>query len=255
VKRSYSRFIVFSQPRTGSTLLISSLKHNQQVIAFGEVFNPNPKAFFRDNASTRSLAQLLFKVFPYFLLHLRNLFPTLFLDILVFRKYSKTTKAVGFKLFAEHLKGKRQNQILQYLYKKSFKIILLERENLLEQVVSLKIAKKTGAYHASNKDHKNDLTLRLEPAECEGLINQLQDEKSKFQEEFRTLECLNITYENLISDYGQQTINIQEFLGVGHQRLPISTHRQEKRQLPEIIENFEELKRYFSGTNFEKFFR
>ncbi len=68
---------------------------------------------------------------------------------MLFRKENKYIKAVGFKLFYDHLTKDEWGKFLLYKY---LKIIHLTRENCLRTIVSLDIAFKLAQWSSSVED-------------------------------------------------------------------------------------------------------
>ncbi len=111
--RNYNRFAIIGNARTGSNYIFIGLENSNHIRMYHEVFA----------IRNRKLAGKDFnQIFP-----------------MMFRKEDKNIKAVGFKLFYDHLTKDEWEKFLLY---KDLKIIHLTRENCLRTIVSLDIAFK-----------------------------------------------------------------------------------------------------------------
>ncbi len=108
---NYKRFAVIGHARTGSNYLFVGLNSSNCVRMYHEVFAKR----------NREIAGKEFDL----------IFPMLF------RKESRNIKAVGFKLFYDHLTRDEWEKFLSHKY---IRIIHLTRENRLRTIVSLDIA-------------------------------------------------------------------------------------------------------------------
>ena len=65
---------------------------------------------------------------------------------------------------------------------------------------------------------------------------------------------IEIAYEELATDPYYYLEEVQKFLGVDACDLEINSVKQENRLLSDIIDNFDELRLHFSGTEWKHFF-
>lgn len=227
---------MLTKSRTGSNFLVNSLQSHPNIKVFGELF--------RGGVDDAVKTSILNSVEDYFQDH-------------IFNRYGREIKAVGFKIFYKHPVYDHTGKVWQYLLSmEDLKVIHLRRENILKALVSMKIAKKTDIWKESNES-KDIISKRIELTvdECRDYFNQTRKWEEGANEKFAGNSMLELTYEELTSDYQEKMRSIQEFLGVEPIELQPKTAKQNPETLSELIVNYEELKRYFSGTEWEVFFQ
>ena len=231
-------------------MILKALQNHPEIKIFGELFNPNPKAFF--SKKNGGFLEKIHTLVPWLTIWLRNQFPVFFLKRVVFKAASESIKAVGFKFFPYHLNKKKFYQIRKHL--KGGKIIFLQRLNLLEWLVSREVAHKSGKYHASNDQDKTIETITLAPAYCQDKFERHDKMMTEIRQSLTGFDILHISYEELASDPPKILSKIQDFLGLTSQDLKITSIKQESRNMKEVIENYEELKTYFQNKQWRNFF-
>jgi len=241
----HCNFMILTHPRSGSTLLADGLNSLPSVLSYAELFTPNYVDYmvsgYRDTQVMR---------------YLRRKIPARFLAEFVYGPYAQHIRAVGFKLFPEHfdykpdfLPGRRW-----LLENPELLVLRLVRRNLLKYYVSLELARRTKVWRIREPGGKNpEMTILLDPekAECEFI------QRSSRDEAYRTLfakhRILDLTYEDLEQDSVECFGRVLTFLGLEPQPVKIGLHKQESRTLPEIIENYDELRQRWKGTRWETF--
>ena len=245
--QDYNKFIVLGYPRTGTSMVISTLRKHPQIVGFGEIFmhqevglNLNYDYNFFD----------LDKI-----LAIRNKYPLEFLDSFIFTSYRSNLKAVGFKLFPHQMDNHRFKSMWQWLEtNKEMKIILLTRKNWLASYSSYLIAKKDNNWWVGNPSHRTKSTVYIEPDNLSKYFSKRIFYDDKIMNHIRFHQILEINYEEM-SKYPDHTFRmVQDFLETDILKLKVSSVKKEIRPLSEVIENFEELKASFSGTKYENFF-
>lgn len=117
------------------------------------------------------------------------------------------------------------------------KFILLKRRNVLEQLVSLLIATKTGNWRDTRSEEKVELKL--------GQLQFFIDRQNALHENFESwgVEYKTVFYEDLCDQFDDTVDSIQEYLGATYYPVrPTSLTKQETRPICEIISNYEEIK-------------
>ena len=233
--RKYTRFIVLTKPRTGSNLLVNSLQTHPGMVVFGELF--------RGGADEETKQTILASADDYF----RDR---------VFKRYGKTIQAVGFKIFYHHPVYDHGGKVWKYLLNcEGLRVIHLRRANLLRALVSMKIAEKTDVWKIfEEQDEPVDKRIELGLQECLDSFRQTRQWETDANNKFSGNSLLELTYEELTSDFQRQMQCVQEFLGVE----PIDMHPLSVRQNPEklcdLIVNYDDLKHHFAGSEWETFF-
>ncbi len=241
----YTKFIVLAHARSGSSMVIGTLRKHPNVIGFGELFLSQRVVFnikdFNNNSGK--------------LLYLRNKYPTNFLEESIFTYYRKDVEAVGFKLFPEQLEKSHFRIIWKWLAaNKDIKIILLRRENLLATYTSLLVAVKTGTYGMTTKSKRTNATVTIDYKKC---LHEFQKQKThhdNITERLKGHDVLEVSYEEMIKNIDAHTTKFQNFLNVKSHPIKINTVKNEVRSLSEVITNYEDLRNKFSNTEWSYLF-
>jgi hypothetical protein len=177
------------------------------------------------------------------------------------RPESKTdVRAVGFKVLDDHLwPSQGHPEFLDLLAEDpDLHILHLTRRNPLETLRSLTQAHQTNRWIARHPSALADMpTARLTPEKCRTFFERAEGFAARVRRTFADHRVLELTYEKFCAEQATQTRRILEFLGVPIQRLPAPEPpllKQENRALPDVVENYYELRDAFRGTEYEPFF-
>jgi len=258
----YKKFVIISYLRSGTHLLRTALESHKEIVCQTEVFNSdNPNLPYSLQIPSQSI-----------------------LDQWVYNDIPPDIRQVGFVLQAYHphalraFPGIRNNPnwediwgILQDIPK--LKIIHLHRENLLKRHLSHLQARSSGQWHNWKAQQLANITLLEEPPSKH--IDQYQRVDKMFKLDIKQLEmdfeeveywhnyahsffnskeCFSLSYENLQHDFDNTCEKIIHFLKVTPAPLSTGVSKLENRQLPDIIDNYTEVKEYFSKTRWKKYF-
>jgi LPS sulfotransferase NodH len=179
-----------------------------------------------------------------------------YFDNQIFKKYDRTIAAVGFKIFYHHPVYDHEGKVWSYLQNcDGLRVIHLRRANLLRSLVSMKIAEKTDVWKITEQqDESLDKTIQLNVKECLENFCQTRDWEKQANIRFANNPVLELTYEELISDYRNQMQRIQDFLAVNREDLHPASTRQNPEALRDLIGNYDELEAYFVNTEWAVFF-
>ena len=239
---NYQKFIVFGHQRSGSNMIINTLREHPHIVAFRELFVRSRISFYVDGYDNHSIK----------LLYLRNKYPIDFLERYIFSSYRKDIKAVGFKLFPDQLNTNNFRCLWQWIkHKQDIKIILLTRHNLLAAYTSLLIARKTEKFGIKNVSERTNATVAIDPEKCIAEFQKRKKYNKMIRECVKHHEVMEVTYENLIADLSARFRQLQEFLTVDVQELQVSTVQQNVRPLSQIITNYNELRQHLLGTEWK----
>lgn len=235
--KEYVRFIVLSRSRTGSNLLVNSLRTHPQLRVYGEIFrggvDDEVKAAVRMSAEN-------------------------YLNSNIYKQYDKSIRAVGFKIFYQHPVWDQSGGVWDYLKSMDeLRVIHLKRRNILRTLVSRKIAVKTDVWKEADATMQASASGRkvsLSKQECEAFFEKTRAWETQADEMFGMHELLQLSYEDLTSDYLNQMQRVQDFLGVGPIELQPQTRRQNPESLRELIINYDELAGQFTDTKWQDFF-
>lgn len=242
---SYTPYIILSSPRSGSNYLAYLLNNHPDVVAYGELYERN---------AIHGLPARSDYYRSFWLLAYRDLFPAAFFHTHIFHSYPQNIRAVGFRLFYSQIADNpgvwRHTRTLRGL-----KIIHLVRENLLAQYASFRFAQETGIWSSLQRNISENKSIYLSPSECESFFQMESSAIHVYGQDVTGIEQIRVTYETLINKHKGELTRLQQFLGVRPMMLCATTLRkQNNSSLANVIVNFEELRQYFSGTKWTKFF-
>jgi len=245
------RFIVLAYPRTGSSLIALGLKTHPQVAMYSELFHPVEE--FRKNEAM-SPQRTDFPLADYYR---EGADPGEFLERHVYRReFPPERKAVGFKLFQQHLRGAPQARLWAWLAgARDIRIIHLYRQRLLEQYLSLEVAKVTHQWGLEVGSGERPAEAPRIVIDAEG-FRKYADENVAMREQvpvtFREHPLLTIEYHADVQERYEATVQrIEEFLGLDRKPLPQLQEKQARRPVREEIINFQELRDALEGTKYE----
>lgn len=220
---NYTKFLIVGHPRTGTSLLHTYLNSHWNILSLNE-----PLANSVDSK-------------------------------VLFKKQPKLIKVVGFKYFYEYTDdAAKRNTLIELLKNNTIKIIKIERKNYLRTYVSRCIAEKTNEWSSTEvKQHSIDhKKVVLTKEDC---LNAFAQYKKNEQGTNTIIKEFNIPvfetdYEMLIQQPNEIMFEVQKFLGVPQQMPQSLLQRQNAEPLNALIENYNDLKASFSGSEFEYFF-
>lgn len=236
------RFVIITNARSGSNLLVSLLNKHPSIICHSEIYSR--EAIFL------AAKYQYFKSKSKFFVFVRDRFSRMFI-VLVWL-FSRRAKVVGFKYFLDQTRRIEKCVLLNPEVKK----IILKRRNILRMEISRQIAMKTQVWVSF--DERRELTaIRFD-------IEQFWDQadlckKSGNEMEAKIVEegqCFcEVYYEDLMGSKAKESLDkIFDFLGLRKHLIDtdkISMKKQNPFPVKEIVENYEELSASLSGTEFE----
>lgn len=269
----YTRFMILSAARTGSTMLAQALGSSPNVRCYRGIFRDSDSlSSGHDNFDSSDLA-------------LRSDDPIRFVTERIFRQYPAAVRAVGFKLHYGELTAV-PGLVDRLAGDGALRLLHLRRRNLLRELVSLKVVQATGVY-------LDDQALKFSPAKVlkairhpllaaarlrrrlgvarpvgpsrRAKVTVLPDELYEFavrtelkaanaDELFQEHPRLTVYYEDMVERREEVFGEAQEFLGVEPVPLTVTLRKQNPESLNELVANYDELYGAFKGTPQEEFF-
>jgi LPS sulfotransferase NodH len=212
----YTPFIILCEPRTGSTLLHTSLNFHPNIKSYGEVIREQVEK--NHNGCLMDLEDDLFTP------HASHLW------------------AIGLKLFYFYYDHPAYTNIFkQVVSRKDVKVIHLIRSDIFKLYVSLKVAQKTNIWSASSKRSDKSQRIFVNPEEFKQFAETYMQRQHFFKKLFHTHEVISVTYENLINNPQKELANVQQFLGVRPQRLRSLLQKQNADNLETVVINYDEV--------------
>ena len=226
-----TRFIVLSEERSGSTLLVEELHRRwPEIRSKGECFSELIRS---ESDDFESVARRTF------------------LD-------DSGEEIVGCKIFSGHVSEPQLRALLQL---EGMRVIILRRRNQLRSYVSFKIAKKTKEWHW------NQFRLRDQPLTAEKrsitidkreLFKGIIISNNRFQWFERAtvgIPRIDVWYEDLSAHLDDELRRVATFLGAGapaHENSP-RLKRQNPEPLRDLVTNFDEVSEFLEDIGLAEF--
>lgn len=217
------RFLILSQPRTGSSLL-------------GSLLNSHPDIYW---ASHELKGSVLEKQHNQALWKLTRLYPVVFLE---FQARKASLPVYGFKLMYHHLS--HPHAIIPHMAWLGWKIVSLHRRDIFMRTISFMVSRQTRVWGNEQAMQANVGRLQiLAPAFLQFLEKGLKQQE-KNRRMLGQVPHLSLVYEEHLADasYWQETCNrVFEYLGLSI--VPVYTNMQKTwgRPYREMIVNYAEL--------------
>ena len=257
------RFVVLGHRRSGSTLLLCDLLVHRNVYMFGELFNESAderRRAFASGLRGCTVAQRRGIDEDRFYREGQN--AAAFLNNMVFYNHYWEPVAVGFKLFYHQARNDENGRhAWDYLIAdKDIRVIRLARHNMLDSMLSLRIAYQTNEWARLKNETKPRVAepapMSLSPAECEDYFNQIERSQEWARKAFSEHQSLEIEYEADLCRGFQATMHrIHDFLEVPRRRARKMLQKQARRKPAEQIRNYQELKAHFAATPYAGWFQ
>ena len=227
--RNYRRFMVLGRSRVGSNLLISYLNSHPSIQTKGEIFQ---------NLNNQDYNKILSREFC---------------------KKPSQIRASGFKIFYYHPLDNKSTTLWNTLEADlELQVIHLKRRNILQTLVSRKIAEITDVWAQTIDDMEESnsaITLVLDKNELEDAFCLTREMERHAEKQFSNHQLISIEYENLITNTQSVFKKLTDFLDVEYSRPQTPLLKQNSRSLREIITNYDALFENFRGTQWEEFFQ
>mgnify|MGYP003564626910 CR=1 FL=1 len=243
--RDYTKFIILAHQRSGSSLVISSLRKHPQVVGFGELFVSGRIGFNIEGYDNHS------KV----LHQARKTFPAEFLNRYIFSSYLEEKRAVGFKLFPNQLDNHHFRCVWDWIQQnRDIAVVFLSRQNHLAAYTSLLIARKTKVYGITDESQRPSTKVTINKEKCLSEFRERDILKAAARKRIANHRVMDITYEELNEDPISVILRTQEFLGIDKVQPKITSIKKELRPLSEVITNYHELRQQFAETIWAHYF-
>lgn len=219
------RFAIVGNARTGSNYLLDGLKSSPAIRMYHEIFASHNRRVGAD------FDKILSTVFQY---------------------EDKSTQAVGFKVFYNHLTEEEWNKLVAC---QGLKVIHLTRRNRLRTVISLEIAFKTGQWTKSgNSGGPREKRVTLDALKLIQRLEQIEEGEVATRRRFCDRPTLEVVYEELVRSPEQVFTAVGAYLGVeGIDPGKIRLKRQNPETLPQLIVNYDEVEAVLQNTKFAEY--
>ena len=249
-----TKFIIFTLPRTGSTLLSKSLNKHPEIFCDDEIFHFS----FRDYFSPNQFKFLKIPFLPKKINYVMNLPATYFRLPSFLKKYftnkkGENFKARGFKLM--YYQTLYMPGLVDYLKKNNIKVILLLRENILRNALSDLRARSTGIYHHQDNNEEQRSGLSKLNVEIDALKNKMDDivrQNKQLENIVSDMDYIKIRYEDF-EDWDVTMNKISDFLKVSRQPVKAGAKKLNPDALQDMIENYSEVETWLKQNNYAEF--
>lgn len=223
-------FIVLMTGRTGSTLLVEALDSHPGIRARGEIRKHN-----HAKSTRRQLTRIR-------------------------RHFASTTRSVdadGFKLKLKDIGD--EAGLAKLLGELDIHVIHLQRRNRVKHAVSLfnavRLFKATQNWNLYSEEDQSG-PFSIDPAAFEARIQKVEREGRNLTRYVATLDrpTFVVAYEDLLTRRDETLDNVFEFLGVPAQPVKSAAVKNTPDDLRLIVENFDELREAYAGTEYQAMF-
>jgi LPS sulfotransferase NodH len=220
---STQRFLIYSQPRTGSSWLVDLLNKHPEIECDGELFNSDWK-----HPRRRVWSRWLLLSYP--------------IPYLQLRAATCKDPVYGFKVL--HYQAHHPKELLTRLHRRGWQIIHLRRARLWNQAISDQLAIQTKRYHRRHNDPLQTDRVRIEPA---AILNKIDSLKRQSRDETRALEGiphLRIEYERDLVDDSVRDLTLSRIhvmLGVSIKPGSSALLPTYDRPMDQVVANYQEI--------------
>jgi hypothetical protein len=173
-------------------------------------------------------------------------------------------RALGFKVLYYQLQAsyaRRQGLTelrgaADYLVgRRDLRIIHLKRRNRLRRLVSAELAAaKEEFWRVEGDSAGTQPTVRLSPERCRKNFERTREQEAVYDRLFESHAMIEVIYEDLASDPQQVCDRVFRFLRLPCRKVHSRMVKQNTRGLREVLENYDQLKTHFAGTEGEGYF-
>ena len=230
------KFVIMTNPRTGSEYLAKLLDNHTQVTCLGEVFSIGPDGEAWNYSKYKQQGDM----FGY-------------LDY----EFSKSDKPIcGYKQISNWLENAgypKLEAFIQAHHERQYRFIFLSRENLLKEYVSFMLMMQKGYGHIS-EEQKQKLSVHLEPRvaymymrkwigfnkRCKEILNQKQ------------IPYLDLLYERDFAKDKKVKEKVFDFFSLPYEEIVDPLKQTNPYQLEELIDNYDEVCKYLKDKGWEE---
>lgn len=268
-----TKFVVLTRGRTGSTAILDELNKHEDIICLQELFisldsDPMLKNLFDKHGvnfdryglqgwfptfDLWSKKARVFKLFSkniYFykgkLLTTSKIMKT-YMQEMEAHVFDLGSKSIGFKLLGHQVPN--LPAFLAVLKDMGYKVIYLERKNVVKQVLSGVIANQRKVYNQRNyvPDNKS-FTINLDEFKFLVSVEMSEVSKQKSMIEFSEVESLYVSYESFLSDRKSFHAAIFDFLRVEDKVIEESSFSIVIPDIKDVVENYKEFSGFLHET-------
>lgn len=226
---SRAEFILMSSGRKGTFLALTALACHPRVWVHEQVLND---ALFYPNATGAQVLERIFGQTP---------------------PYARATILPLAWASARPGNPPEYPGLWDELRARRVSVIHLHRRNMLRWHLSFLVAQQAGVWITCKEPDYPRSPVFVDERECRRRILLDWREERHARRFFARHRCVDLWYEDLISDFDGQMDSVQRFLRLAPRKLRPTCVKQENRPLTQAIANYEQLRTAWSGTRWEAF--
>lgn len=241
-------FIVIGMPRTGSTLLLTGIMQHPQIIAYGELMHPTPLERHFTHAIKRGDKLVSFNPAGDAINFLKEE---------VFESpFSTGKKATGFKLFGDYVKCPGTEKLFARLWNEveGLRVVHIVRPNHLDSLISLRMARATGKWERRRGEEQPHRTVTIPAEDAQMYFERMRETDRWMGSYFKGDRYYKIEYDTLAATFATELYKVYKFLGADEYIPSKFMEKQIERPRHEVVDNYSDLLRHFSGTPYASFF-
>jgi hypothetical protein len=228
-------FVIAFVGRQGSSFLQGLIDSHPNASCLGELFSP---------AASRRGIKAYLRGEPQPFIHSGEATVS---DYLEKHLHHRRGNALGFKLplysMQHHL------DIVPALRAFNYKVVLVTRENLLDQFISMRLAQINNAWRSDLGEFKTR-SFVADPSDAQCRFEQWEQENAATAAAVAGLPAIHVSYEQI----KESLPTVLEFLGLPPAPTKSPFERQRTWSRAEAVENFEDLAAHFASTRWARFF-
>ena len=226
-----TKFIIFGQSRSGSTLLINLLNCHPQILADLEIYNPLH--------------------IPALLKPLKNVICGYPMPYANYRMWQTAKPVYGFKLLFFQIQ--KPEKFLSQLARNNWKFVHIHRDNIWQIALSNIIAMKTNHWHRNTGNESTPESVVIDPDRLFRALKTRTAWKAKENRLIEPYDHLKINYEKDLKNHENwQATSDKMFDFLGLENHPVQSTMQPTYQKPysELIENYLEITELVKNSEF-----
>lgn len=136
-------------------------------------------------------------------------------------------------------------------------LVLLQRRNLLETLVSWKVAFETKIWNvgADAQQPTEAVSVELDPLEVLHYFVTTESHLGYWSTVLENRDGILVDYDELISDWDQTMAHLFRRLGWVPATVEAKLQKRTRGELPTLVSNYAQLESFFAGSRWEPFFR
>jgi LPS sulfotransferase NodH len=260
------RFLIFSQPRSGTGWLVSLLASHRRVACSGELIKAGPPHFVNGSCDSD----------PPSWLETKHVLDRFFFGKRRKLRATKLVSAAGFKVMYQQYFRHCNQALRDYVIRHNIYVVRLVRRNKLRQAISLQVMRDDKLAKLNEASRKHPQTTKqlavarqrlatMHPTGVAAMLANLQSQDAQTDQLFASLsdsefvqpiKTHTMYYEDVVADPQHQLRLLQLFLGLDPKPLNSSLLKLHERETPvdELVTNPEQLRAQLAASKYRNFY-